>query len=78
MSSSPAPQQNRNLSSPQGQETGGQQVPIQQPQPEVNRTMSIEMADVSNLSIQPDGIQGSTDEDRIREKAREAQELVSC
>lgn len=38
--------------------------------------MSIEMADVSNLSIQPDGRQGSADEERIREKAREAHEQV--
>ncbi|TXT08999.1 hypothetical protein VHUM_02473 [Vanrija humicola] len=49
-------------------------------QPEVNRTMSIEMADVSTLSLQnpPDaGRQGSSDEDRIREKAREAQEQAA-
>jgi len=46
--------------------------------PQVNRTMSIEMADVSNLSIQsnPQTRQGSADEERMREKAREAHEQV--
>lgn len=45
---------------------------------EINRTMSIEMADVSGLSIQadPQMRQGSADEDRMREKAREAHEQV--
>ena len=37
------------------------------------RTMSIEMADVSGLSLEQ---RESTDEERIREKAREAQEQV--
>lgn len=35
--------------------------------------MSVEMADVSGLSLEP----GSSDEERIREKAREAQEQAS-
>jgi hypothetical protein len=44
----------------------------------MNRTMSIEMADVSNLTIQsnPQVRQGSSDEERMREKAREAHEQV--
>lgn len=47
---------------------------------EVNRTNSIEMADVSNLSIdgQPSAAAGQegNDEDLISKKAREAQEQV--
>lgn len=41
--------------------------------------MSIEMADVSNLSLQTptETRQGSVEEDRMREKARSAQEQVS-
>lgn len=76
---SAVPPQDRTLSSALGVQ--GQSAATQgNVQPEVNRTMSIEMADVSTLSIQnpPDsGRQGSSDEDRIREKAREAQEQVS-
>lgn len=47
---------------------------------EVNRTMSIEMADVSNLSLQTptETRQGSVEEERMREKARSAQEQVGC
>ncbi|WOO81193.1 cAMP-dependent protein kinase type 1 [Vanrija pseudolonga] len=77
---SAVPPQDRTLSSAlgvQGQSAGTQG----SVQPEVNRTMSIEMADVSTLSIQnpPDsGRQGSSDEDRIREKAREAQEQAQA
>ena len=43
-----------------------------------SRTMSVEMADVSGLSIQSpmQGRNSSVDEERIREKAREAQEQV--
>lgn len=54
---------------------------VQAAQPyEVNRTMSIEMADVSNLSLQTptETRQGSVEEERMREKARSAQEQVSC
>lgn len=42
--------------------------------------MSIEMADVSNLSLQTptETRQGSVEEERMREKARSAQEQVSC
>lgn len=47
---------------------------------DVNRNNSIEMADVSNLSIDGQNSassrQDSTDDVRIREKAREAQEQV--
>lgn len=38
-----------------------------------SRNMSVEMADVSALSLEP----GSSEEERIREKAREAQEQAS-
>jgi protein kinase A len=48
-----------------------------QEQVQPNRNNSIEMADVSNLSIQPDGRQGSADEERMREKAREAHEQAA-
>lgn len=48
-----------------------QPVPVQ-----ASRNMSVEMADVSGLSLQA-GRSSSTDELRIREKAREAQEQVS-
>ncbi|EKC99215.1 hypothetical protein A1Q2_06415 [Trichosporon asahii var. asahii CBS 8904] len=47
---------------------------------EVNRTMSIEMADVSNLSLQTptETRQGSVEEERMREKARSAQEQAQA
>ncbi|CAK9781154.1 unnamed protein product [Cutaneotrichosporon oleaginosum] len=56
---------------------GGAAPPQTQEQIQTNRNNSIEMADVSNLSIQPDGRQGSADEDRMREKAREAHEQAA-
>ncbi|GMK55220.1 hypothetical protein CspeluHIS016_0202760 [Cutaneotrichosporon spelunceum] len=56
---------------------GGQTQEQGQGQAPPNRNNSIEMADVSNLSIQPDGRQGSADEERMREKAREAHEQAA-
>ncbi len=55
--------------------------PTQQTMSEQSRTMSVEMADVSGLTLQNNaasgtGRQNSADEERMREKAREAQEQV--
>lgn len=55
-----------------------QPIPLQLEQQVTNRTMSVEMADVSGLSLQNNGGRhGSGDEERMREKARDAQEQAS-